>query len=284
VAGSLVNRRSSVPGSVQNPHDPDATWSTKRSLGADGWVGYKIQVCETVEDGTCAKGEPSPAVITAIVAQTATTSDHGSIEPVLELHSQGGQQRPETVYADAGYISAQQLAAADRCGLDVCGPMPAPPYGVDRFGSDAFVVDLSQRRAVCPAGVTSVTCSFIREEYSARSICCFEWPRSACVLCALRTQCLSTRTKQDFRSLQVSEHHMYAQERRRLMHTPDYQKRMQRRNGIEGTISELIRGYDLRNARYKGKGKVNLQAHFSAAACNLYRWDARNHWRGHQRP
>ena len=32
------------------------------------------------------RGEPTPAVITAVLAQTATTSDHGSIEPVLAAH------------------------------------------------------------------------------------------------------------------------------------------------------------------------------------------------------
>jgi hypothetical protein len=47
---------------------------------------------------------------------------------------------------------------------------------------------------------------------------------------------------------------------------------MQQRNGIEGTISELVRGHGLRRARYKGFAKVDLQNQLVAAACNVKRW------------
>src|SRR5258708_26937730 len=47
---------------------------------------------------------------------------------------------------------------------------------------------------------------------------------------------------------------------------------MQQRNGVEGTISELVRGHGLRRARYKGFAKVDLQNQFIAAACNIKRW------------
>ena len=47
---------------------------------------------------------------------------------------------------------------------------------------------------------------------------------------------------------------------------------MQQRNGIEGTISELVRGHGLRRARYRGFAKVDLQNQLLAAACNVKRW------------
>ena len=47
---------------------------------------------------------------------------------------------------------------------------------------------------------------------------------------------------------------------------------MQQRNGIEGTISELVRGHGLRRARYRGLAKLELQNHLIAAACNIKRW------------
>ncbi len=75
--------------------------------------------------------------------------------------------------------------------------------------------DLAPRQAVCPAGLASARCSFIREEYSSRSFYYFEWAQSACEACAIRRQRLSSRTRQPFRSLQVNEHYMYAQQRRR---------------------------------------------------------------------
>ena len=54
--------------------------------------------------------------------------------------------------------------------------------------------------------------------------------------------------------------------------------RMRKRNAVEGTHSELVRGYGLRRCRYKGRSKTGLQAQFTATACNLRRWARRLCW------
>ena len=53
---------------------------------------------------------------------------------------------------------------------------------------------------------------------------------------------------------------------------------MYQRNGIEGTHSELVRGYGLRQARYRGQAKVRLQNYFIGAACNIRRLFRRIVW------
>ena len=75
---------------------------------------------------------------------------------------------------------------------------------------------------------------------------------------------------------------MLTQARRHLCKTPEYQLRMRRRSGIEGTHSELMRGYGLRRSRYRGEKKTDLQMLFTAAACNLRRWAARLCWQSRQ--
>jgi len=82
--------------------------------------------------------------------------------------------------------------------------------------------------------------------------------------------------------LQVSEHHTLIQERRDLCKTKEYQKQLRRRSGIEGTNSELKRGYGMRRCRYRGLAKTNLQNQLTAAACNLRRWAARLSWERRQ--
>ena len=167
---------------------------------------------------------------------------------------------------------------AEKAGLEICGPIPTPPHSSKRFGTDAFDIDLPHRLAVCPAGLANSNYSFINEKYSARSFYYFEWSPMSCSTCALKQKCLSDRTQQDFRSLQVNEHYMLSQARRRLCNTPEYQKRMRLRNAIEGSISELKRGYALRHVRYRSIERVHVQALFSAAACNLRRWSNRSVW------
>ena len=57
-----------------------------------------------------------------------------------------------------------------------------------------------------------------------------------------------------------------------------FKQEMHRRNGIEGTQSELVRGYGLRQARYRGEAKVRLQNYLIGAACNIRRLFRRVAW------
>lgn len=281
--GGIEQLEANPSDAIQSPHDPDARWSTKRAIGAEGWIGYKAQICETVPDQNRQKGEPTEALITAVLTQPALASDNGSLSAVVEAHRGCGGQPPPAVHADAGYINAPELARAQKEGFELCGPMPAPPHsGGERFGTDAFDVDLDARRALCPAGKASGHCSKITESGTGRTYFYFEWNRQDCACCPLRGRCLSQKKKQPRRSIQVGEFHSYAQERRALCKTPQYQARMRQRNAIEGTNSELKRGYDLGRCRYRGLQKTDIQMQFTAAACNIRRWAARLCWLARQ--
>ena len=62
------------------------------------------------------------------------------------------------------------------------------------------------------------------------------------------------------------------------MQTGAFKLEMHRRNAIEGTQSELVRGYGLRQARYRGFAKVRLQNYLIGAACNIRRLFRRIVW------
>jgi IS5 family transposase len=280
--GKPEQRPASPAGAVVNPHDPDVNWSTKTSLGKEGWRGFKLQVCETAPEVVRKRGEPTEAVITAVLVQPAITSDHGSVPPVLAVQAGNGEPPPKTVFTDAGYISGPALQNATQNGFDLCGPAPAPPYSEKRFGSDSFSVDIPNRRAVCPAGKSSVECSSIQESNSKLPYHYFAWSQTDCSSCPLKDQCLSTKKKRPFRTLQVGAFHMTVQERRRLAKTHEYKSRMHRRSGIEGTNSEIKRGYGIRRARYRGLAKFDLQSQTTAVACNIRRWAVRSCWLARQ--
>jgi IS5 family transposase len=282
--GSVGAASAAPPGAVINPHDPEAQWSTKHTLDPKGWTGFKQQICETAAETPRAPREPTAAVITAVLTQPAITSDHGSLEPVLAEQAAAGTPAPATVFADAGYISGPALQRAEEQAYELCGPVGAPPHSATRFGSDAFAVDLPGRRAVCPAGKTSVECARITERGHAQAYYYFAWASADCGGCPLAAQCLSRKKRRPFRTLQVGEGHMRVQARRKLCQTSEYRLRMRRRSGIEGTISELARGYGIRRARYRGLAKTALQMCFAAAACNLRRWVTRLRWLAQNAP
>ena len=86
----------------------------------------------------------------------------------------------------------------------------------------------------------------------------------------MRVRCVTGA--QAHRTLVVGEHHEALQARRQEMKTPEFEKKQQRRNAIEGTQSELVRGHGMRRARYRGLLKVRLQNYLIGAACNVKRW------------
>jgi hypothetical protein len=198
------------------------------------------------------------------------------------VHERGGQDKPDETFADAGYISAPALEEAKADGYVLTGPIGAPPHSGVRFGSDAFVVDIPHRQATCPAGKLNTECSRITETKIQSTYYYFAWTKADCATCPMKDRCLSKKKSQPFRTLQVGEKHMIAQERRNLCKTPEYKLRMHRRSGIEGTHSELARGYGMRRSRYRGLEKTDLQMQFTAAACNLRRWAVRISWLSRQ--
>ncbi|HWH70996.1 MAG TPA: transposase, partial [Candidatus Sulfotelmatobacter sp.] len=183
---------------------------------------------------------------------------------------------PPVQYADGGYISGAALARAQAQGRQLIGPAQSPAsLEGGRFTTEAFDIHVEERRAVCPAGHPSTLCSRMTNKKNGEVKYRFGWS-APCAGCALRAQCL--QPKQRRRRLEVGEHHSLVQARRREQKTESFQEDYHRRNGIEGTISELKRGHGLGKARYRGLAKTGLQNYFTGAACNVKRWINRVRW------
>lgn len=262
-------------GQIQNPHDPEAQYRTKQQ-GKPGWVGYMMQVAETVTEKPVTPGEPTANFITSIVTQTALGSDEAGMAETMEEQGQMGMEKPGELYVDGAYISGKELATAAAENRELIGPAVAARAGKEaEFRVSDFTVDIHGREALCPAGQISTQCSRIEDRWNGIVEYRFEW-FGRCQACPERTKCLSAG--QTHRTIRVGPHHMHLQARRREMNTDTFQEKMKRRAAIEGTQSELVRGHGARRARYRGLSKVRLQNYFIGAACNVKRWLRRIAW------
>jgi len=263
---------------VQNPHDAEATYTTKGSgEQRKEHVGYKVQVAETVSEAKLEPGEPTRNFIAGIVTQTARESDEQGALKMEAEQKEMGLEKPPVQYVDAAYVSAQKLIEAAAEGRELIGPAPAPANNTEgRFTSEAFQVAVEQRQALCPAGHQNSQCSRLEEQATGKVSYRFEWDTATCSLCPLRQQCIKDHHKH--RTLVVGEHHTALQSRRQEQQTIEFKKRMKHRNAIEGTQSELVRAHGLRQARYRGLANARLQSYFTGAACNLKRWFRRMVW------
>ena len=276
VEGKSVARPSQPTGAVKNPHDPEAQWSSKSSDKKTEWVGYKVQVAETVHDAQQPEGAPTNNFITSVVTQPATHSDEAGMEQTLEHQAQNRLEKPGELYVDGAYVSAAALAQAQSEARELLGPAQPSAQRGKGYRTEDFDVDVARRRAVCPAGKENTQCSRLEEGRSGKVSYRFEFS-THCHDCPLRAPCVGK--DQRHRTLTVGEHHNHLQARRREQKTEAFRQRMRARAGIEGTQSEMVRAHGMRRARYRGLAKVTLQNHLIGAACNIKRWLRLLAWR-----
>ena len=70
----------------------------------------------------------------------------------------------------------------------------------------------------------------------------------------------------------VGLRHDLVQKRREEMRQANFSRKMYPRNGVEGTLSELVRGHGLRRTKYRGLSRVALSHYMMGAACNVKRY------------
>ena len=255
-----------APGVVRTPHDPDAQWSAKgQGIEKKSWVGYKVQVAESLP-------EEAKALYNFDRHSKGHSQRRSRLNETLRDQTLSGLQRPTELYVDGAYVSAPRLQEAKNQSWELIGPAQ-PSANHSGLGSafriEAFEIDIAQRRARCPSGFLSTQCSRIQESKRQKVSFRLEWSYH-CRNCLLRSQCVPAG--QSHRTIIVGQYHELLQQRRRDQQSPQFKKRMQQRNAIEGTISELARAHGLRRSRYRGFAKVELQNLFIGTACNIKRW------------
>ncbi|RPJ51170.1 MAG: IS1182 family transposase [Acidobacteria bacterium] len=273
--GKLEVRRVQLAGCMQNPHDPEAQWSSKDPSKKSQWVGYKAQVLETVGEAPGEGGQPTGQFITELTTTEAVASDLAGMKTALEAQQQVGLEMPTHLYADAAYVNGPELAQASEEGRELIGPVKSSPQSKgELYPVESFDIHLAEGFGTCPAGCRSTSCSRVENYDRGQPMYRLRWG-SQCRDCPLADKCVG---KGSIRDVVVTPNHDHLQKRRREMGSEDFQREARKRNAIEGTISELVRGYGLRKTRYRGLAKTRLANYFIAAACNIRRWAQQIAW------
>ena len=94
---------------------------------------------------------------------------------------------------------------------------------------------------------------------------------SDCTVCPARDRC--THAKQAPRSLTIKPFETYQalEQARKRQTTKTFEHQFATRAGVEGTISQAVRGVGVRQCRYVGLAKTHLQHVITAAAMNVVR-------------
>ena len=173
----------------------------------------------------------------------------------------------ERVVGDGAYGCGQNL---EDCAQRTDGPIDlvTPCYRPSdpEVHKSAFDIDLTAKTATCPQGAT--VSGQERRDRQGRSFLQFQFPRGQCQACPLYERCV--RSKTQGRSLKTSPHEAYTQLQRQRQEDAEFQAFCRLRSHVERVIAELV-FHGLRNTRYVGQAKRQLQRLWMAAVVNLKR-------------
>jgi len=249
---------------MDSPYDPDAHFGNKRSVT---WTGYKVHLTETCEADTL-------HVITHVETTEAAVTDVTMTEPIH--HALADKQlAPETHIVDAGYVDATLLVESPRdFHIALIGPVRP---NISWQAKDEKAYDLSQfhidweaQQVTCPRGKTSSAWS-TRQDRWQNPVISVKFANKDCRDCESRPLCTKAKTAPRHMTLRPESEHQALQAVRQQHSTEEWKAQYDKRAGIEGTLSQGVRTFGLRQCRYRGLPKTRLQHLATAAAINIDR-------------
>jgi transposase len=249
---------------IESPYDPEARYRHKRDTQ---WTGYMVHVSETCEP-------TAPRLLTQVYTTPATVHE-AMCTDAIEQALVGKALPPREHLVDAAYISAELLVNSRQTyGIELRGPTRQNASWQTKvegaYSIDQFAVDWERQEVWCPQGKRAVswTESIDRAHKPWVSV---QFSRKDCTACPTRAAC--TRAQHKARSLHLPprEHYEALQAMRAWYASAEGKRQYARRAGIEGTLSQGVRAFGLRRARYRGLEKTHVQHVATAAAINLDR-------------
>jgi transposase len=249
---------------VESPYESEARYGAKRG---EHWVGYKVHLTETCD-------EDLPHLLTQVTTTVATTADITQLGAIQDGLAQV-ELLPAEHLVDAGYVRGRNLVESrEQHQIDLVGPISEDGQWQAKAGNgfDAahFAVDWARRIVICPQGRESVRWN---ETVTARErrMIRVEFAVADCLPCLVRSQCTRARSQARSLTLQVQEEYEAIQAARQRQVTEEFTSQYAARAGIEGTLSQGVRAFGLRRARYRGLAKTHLQHVATATAVNIGR-------------
>jgi hypothetical protein len=252
--------------------DPAMRWGHKSQT--QRWAGYKVQLAE----------ELTSELITAVEVRPASEYDAEALLPLLDHQEERVALRPATILTDGAYGTADVRADLGARGVEIVARL-RPITDQQHLSKDEFTIELDanegQGSVTCPAGETTTDFRLARDGKD-RVVRLFRFPVDTCATCSLRDRCLGGgrgRIEQPVRptgrQVQLHVHEDILQEVRAAQKTSEQRRvlreRLRPRAKVERKIAEVMRRHGLRQGRYRGKRKTELQAVMTATMVNTKR-------------
>jgi transposase len=249
---------------IVSPYEDEARYATKREMG---WVGYKTHLTETCDADL-------PHLLTDVATTIAPAADVEQLGPIQD-RLDARDLLPAEHIVDTGYVRTSNLVTSrQKHQIDLIGPIyddrQWQAKAQEGFDLAHFQINWDAQQVTCPQGQHSVGWS---EAQTARQRTQIHVTFSAddCLACPVRVHCTHAQTGPRHLTLRSRAEYAALLQARERQTTTAFRTQYAARAGIEGTISQGVRAFNLRRARYRGLAKTHLQEVVTAAAINLDR-------------
>jgi transposase len=248
---------------IESPYDAEARF---RAKSGTTWTGYMVHLTETCDAS-------APHLVLHADTTPANVHEAMRTEPIHAALAAKGLAPAEHL-VDAAYVSAEHLVTAhERHGIDLIGPpRPVQNWQTQEKGAflvTDFTVDWDRHCARCPEGRESRGWREYRDRTTGRPFIRASFSPTDCQPCLARARCTRSRSRR--LALHPRDRHEAIATMRARLSSEAGQRLYAQRQGVEGTISQAVRAFGLRRARYRGLAKTGLQSLATAAAINLDR-------------
>jgi len=232
--------------------DPDAVaMSTGREKASLGYHDHYVI------DGGKAR------IILHALVTPADVMENQPMLPLLRRVMFRWRVRPNRVIGDTTYETADNIRALEESGIRAYMPLPDWEQRTPYFGASRFAYDAEHDIYLCPQGETlrRHTAKYTEGKTTYRA------QAATCNVCPVKAQCTdSDHGRQIARSFDAD----YLDRVRSYHQTEDYQRAMRKRKvWIEPLFGEAKQWHGMRQFRFRGLMKVNMEGLFIAAGQNL---------------
>jgi len=243
--------------SLQNPSDPDATYSGHKGQG------YQVQIQETYVEhqDTDNDSEASLNLITHVEVEPAHHSDANAIIPAINA-TEKQNLKPKELLADSLYGSDDNREQASKRGVELVAPVMGT-VREDRLSLSDFQLSDEGIVTACPAGNSPVKVNKQRRISIGFST-------SDCSVCPDLNKC-PVKAGKKFFYLRYSQKQMRLAQCRRNEATDEFKDKYRWRAGVEATMSEYDRRTGVKHLRVRGMKAVRFCAVLKALGLNILR-------------
>jgi hypothetical protein len=252
-----VKRPKEIPSdSLQNPSDPDATYSGHKGQG------YQVQVMESYGKDEETREEKSLNLITYVHVEPAHESDAHALIPAIESSKKRGLC-PGELLADTSYGGDENCQKAKKLGVEIISPTKSTKEKEGITLSD-FEISEKGELVSCPQDQVPV----MTKKKNTRHTVAFD--SHHCSTCPFQETCPVQQGKR-YHYLRYTEKEMRLAQRRAYEHTDEFKDRYRWRSGIEATMSEYDRRTGVKHLRVRGIKAVRFCATLKAVGVNIFR-------------